>query len=108
MHDVDLPHHIPIPTAGRRSHDVLVEGERNEHDDAQQVHDSTHGAHGLRDLLLVHLAHILALQARLHERWSQPADHGIGGRKGNAAEGQRGDQRLAVAGEGVGYYADTC
>lgn len=98
----NLEDDVSIPAPGRRGHDVLVEGEGDEDDGDEQVDDGADGAHGLWDLPLMHLAHVLALQAGLHKGRPQPADHGVGGGEGDAAEGQRGDERLAIALEGVG------
>jgi len=96
-------YNIFVSSSRRSCHDVLIEGKWDEDNHNQQIHHCTNRAHRLRNLLLVHFTHILPLQSRLHERRAQPADHSIRRRKRNAAEGQRGDERLAIALESVGY-----
>lgn len=40
-----LEDNVPVTTARRGRHDVLVKWKRNEYDDNQQVNDSANGAH---------------------------------------------------------------
>ncbi|QSZ32663.1 hypothetical protein DSL72_002242 [Monilinia vaccinii-corymbosi] len=96
LHLGHFAHDIPIPTAARRGHDILVEGKRDEDDDDEQVDDGADGAHRLGDLLAIALREVLPLEAGAHECRAQPADHGVGRGKRNAAKGERGDERLAI------------
>jgi hypothetical protein len=49
----------------------------------------------------MHLAHVLPFHPSLHECRAEPADHGEAGGEGNAAHGNRGDEWLAIALQGV-------
>ena len=102
-----LHHDIPIPPPRRRRHDILIKRERDKHNRHQQIHHRAHRAHRLGNLLLVNFTQILPFQAGFHEGWAKPSDHGVGGAESHAAEGQRGDERLAIAVEGVCYDGDA-
>lgn len=93
---------VPVAAAAGGSNDVLVEGEGGEDDDGEQVDDGADGTGALWNLPPVGLGHVDALEPGLDEGGPQPADHGIGGGVGHAAEGERRDQGLALAAEGVG------
>lgn len=98
-----LQHHIAVPTATRRRHNILIKWERNEDDDGDQVHHGAHGAHALGDLRPAGLAEVAALETVRHEGGGQPADHGVGEAEGQNAQGQRGEERPArVGGDGLG------
>lgn len=99
---------VPVPAAAGGSNDVLVEGERCEDDDGEQVDDGAYGAGALGDLPPVGLGHVDALEPGLDESRPQPADHGVRGGIGHAAQGERCDQGLALAAEGVGQDGATC
>lgn len=107
LNDLDVLQHISVSSSRRRRYNVLVEGKRDKHNDYKEVHHRTHGPHSLRDLLLIHLAHVFPLQASLHKRRPQPDDHRIAGRVGNAAECERRDEGLAIAVEGIGDDAEA-
>jgi len=102
LHMLNVQDDIAVPTAASGGHDVLVEGERREDDDDQEVDDGAYGAHALGDLLLVQLAHVDALDARLDEGGAQPPDHGVRRREGHAAQGQRRAEGCPIALERVG------
>ena len=104
LNNLHLDDHISVPTSRCSSHDILIERKRNEHDDQKQVDNSADSTHSLGNLLLIQFTHILALQPSLHEGGTQPSDHGIGGRERDAAEGQRRDERFAIAVECVRDY----
>lgn len=99
---------VPVPAAAGGGNDVLVEGERGEDDDGEQVDDGADGAGALGDLPPVGLGHVNALEPGLDEGRPQPADHGIGGGVGHAAEGERRNQGLALAADGVGQDGAAC
>ena len=50
------------------------------------------------------LGHVAALEASLHEGRTEPADHCVAEREGEAREGERGDQRFSIALERVCQY----
>ena len=100
-------HYIPISASRRCSDNVLVKRKWYEHDDNQQIDNGANGTHRLGYLLLVLLAHILAFHPGFHKCWAQPSYHRICRRKGNATECQRGNERLAIAVEGVRNYANA-
>jgi len=104
---LDLQHHVAVPAAaGRRNH-VLVKDKRDKHNDGKKIHGGAHGAHALGDLLAVVLAQVDALEAGLHEGRAEPADEGKRGAKSKAAEGERHNERLVIALEGVGEDGDA-
>ena len=101
-------HHIPIPASAGGGHNVLVEGEGDEADHAQDVDDGADSTHALWYLFLVRLGHVDALDAGLDEGGPQPAYHGVGCREGDAAEGEGGDEGGAIALEdGAGEDGDA-
>lgn len=99
--DLHLNHDISIAAAARRRNNVLVEGKRDEDDDGDEIDGGAHGAHALRDLAAVELAHVAPPEAGLDKRRAEPADHGVAQRKGDERERQRRDEGLAIAVEGV-------
>lgn len=98
---------ISVPAAARGSNDVLVKGERGEDDDGEEVDDGADCAGALGDLPPVRLGHVDALEPGLDEGGPQPADHGVCGGVGHAAQGERCDQGLALAAKGVGQDGAT-
>lgn len=99
---------VPVPAAASGSNNVLVKWERREDDNGEQVDNCADCAGAFGDLPLVGLGHVDALEPGLHEGRAQPADHGICSCVGHAAQGERGDQGLALAAEGVGQDGATC
>lgn len=99
---LNLDHNISVPTATRRRDNILVEGERYEDDDSQEIDGGADGAHAFGDLDLVKLAQITAAEPSLHEGWSQPANHGKAEAKGENREGEGRYKRLAIAVKGIG------
>lgn len=97
VHMFHLENHITVPATARRGHDILVKRKRDEDNDGQEVHRRAHGAHALRDLALVRLAHVPAHEAGAHERGAQPADHGVAQREGKKGQSEGGDEGLAIA-----------
>ena len=49
--------------------------------------------------------HVFPFESGFHEGRTKPADHWIGGRKGNEAECERGEEGLAIVVEGIGDYS---
>ena len=107
LHMLNLQHHITIAAPARGRHNILVKRKRDKHNHHQQIHNSAHAAHALGDLLAVVLAHVDALEPCAHKRRSQPADQREAGGERQAAEGERRDERLAIALEGVGEDGDA-
>lgn len=99
---------VPVPAAAGGSNNVLVERERGEDDDCEQVDDSADGAGAFWDLPPIGLGHVDALEPSLDEGRPQPADHGVGSGVGHAAQGERCDQGLALAAEGVCQDGAAC
>lgn len=95
-------HDVPISASARGRDNILVKGKGDKYDDDDEVDGGAHGAHALGDLGPVRLAQVLALEAVLDKRGAQPADHRVAEAKGDAAQGQRGDEGLAIAAKGVG------
>lgn len=89
LHILDIHDHISISATTSGHHNVLVKGKRDEDHDDDQVDDGADGSHALRQLLLVvHLGHVAAPEAGANKGRAQPADHGVAGSKGEAAEGE--------------------
>lgn len=99
---------VPVPAAAGGSDNVLVERERGEDDYGEQVDDGADGAGALWDLPPIGLGHVDALEPSLDEGRPQPADHGVGSGVGHAAQGERCDQGLALAAEGVCQDGAAC
>lgn len=99
---------VPVPAAAGGSNNVLVERERGEDDDCEQIDDGADGAGALWDLPPIGLGHVDALEPSLDEGRPQPADHGVGCGVGHAAQGERCDQGLALAAEGVCQDGAAC
>ncbi len=93
---------VAVAAAARGGDNVLVKGKGDEDDDGEQVDGGTDGAHALGQLDLVDLGEVAPAEAGLDKGRAEPADHGVAERKGGARERERRDERLAVAGEGVG------
>lgn len=104
FHVLNLQHHVLVAASARRRHNVLVKGKRDEANDHEQVHDGAHGAHALGQLAARVLAHVDALEAGANKGRAEPSDERVGSGVGQPAKGQRRDQRLAVALEGVGEH----
>lgn len=65
FHMLHLQHHVPIPTPRRSRDNVLVECERNEEDQREQIYHRTHSAHRLRSRVIsISSAHIPNPQSR--------------------------------------------
>ena len=92
---------VAVPAAAGSSHNVLVEGERDEDDDGEEVDGSTDCAHALGQQRSGGLAHVAAAEAGGDKAWAQPADHGVAQGEGEQGEGERGNEGLAIAVEGV-------
>jgi hypothetical protein len=101
---LDMQDDVAVAAAAGGGDDVLVEGKRDKDDEDEQVDGGADGAHALGDLDLVRLGHVAALEAGLHEGGAEPADHGVAEGEGEAREGERCDQRLAIALKGVGEH----
>lgn len=98
---LDVHDNIPVSTTTSSDNDILIERERYEYDDDQEVDDGADGAHALGQVVaVVNLGQVTALQTCLDEGQSEPSDGGIGGSKGQSAEGQGGYQRFAIALQG--------
>lgn len=108
VHMLDIEDNVSISATTSDGDDVLVEGKGDEDHDDDQVDDGADGAHALGQLLLVvDLGHVAAPEAGADEGRAQPADHGVAGGKGQAAEGERRDEGLAIAAKGVGEDGDA-
>lgn len=97
-----LEHDVAVAAAARRGDNVLVEGKGDKDNDGEQVDGGAHGAHALGQLGLAGLAQVPAPEAGLDKGRAEPADHGVAEGEGDAGQGQRCYQRLAIAAEGVG------
>jgi hypothetical protein len=107
LHMLDLVHNVLVPASARRRDHVLVKGKRHKHDNGKEIDGGAHGAHALGDLAAVVLAQVDALEAGLHEGRPEPADERKRRAEGQAAEGQRHDERLVITLEGVEEDGDT-
>lgn len=105
---LQLDDDIAVPTAARRRHNVLVEGEGDEDDDGEQVDGGAHGAHALWDVGAVQLAHVAAAEAGAHKGRPQPAYHGVADGEGEQGERERGDEGFAIVVEGVCEDGEGC
>ncbi|KAH8718569.1 hypothetical protein HC256_003201 [Beauveria bassiana] len=72
----------------------------------EEVDGGADGAHALGQLGPAGLGEVAAAEAGADKRGPEPADHGVAERKGGKGEGERRDERLAVAGECVGQHGE--
>lgn len=107
LYILNLKYNITVSASAGSCHNILVERKRDEDDDDQKVDNSTNASHALRDFALVMFAHVDSPQARFHERWTQPSNHGISGTECNATERQRCDEWLAIGLEVIDENADA-
>ncbi|KAF1737541.1 hypothetical protein CRV24_003161 [Beauveria bassiana] len=101
-----LEDNIAVAAAARGRDNVLVKGKRYEDDDGEEVDGGADGAHALGQLGPAGLGEVAAAEAGADKRGPEPADHGVAERKGGKGEGERRDERLAVAGECVGQHGE--
>ena len=98
---LDMEDDVAIPAAAGGSDNILVEGEGDEDDDSDEVDGSADGAHALGEQGPRGFAHVAAAEAGGDEARAQPADHGVAEGEGQEREGEGGNERLAIAMEGV-------
>ena len=105
---LQLDDDIAISTTTRRSHNVLVEGERDEDHDGDEIDSSAYSAHALWNVGTVQLAHVATTEAGAHKGRPQPAYHGIADREGEQGERERSDEGFAIAVECVCEDGEGC
>lgn len=94
-------HDVAISTARGSCDNVLVEGERDEYDDGEEVDGCADGAHAFGDFNMRRLAEVATAEAGAHKGRAKPADHGVAEAEGEDGEGERGDEWFAIALEGI-------
>lgn len=92
-----LENDISIATSTSRRDNVLQKCGWNEEYDDEQVYDCAYGAGAFRNLPLVGLGHVDALQACLDKVGAGPQDQWIGCCEGKSTQGNGGDYGCTLA-----------
>lgn len=103
-----VKNNIPVTASAGCRDDILVEGERDENDNDEEVDGGADGTHAFGYHGPGYLAHVPTAEAGSDEAGPQPADHDEAYGEGEEGQGEGGYQGFAIAVEGVCDDGDGC